>query len=223
MSRVSSISRAPLSRTAAYPSIASVTVGGRLRKQRATNGPDDAAAPPIAMRRVRTSLARCCIGVPTTREAERSPSGQSHGCRQYSSEHDPTPISWSACRYCSARALAAHGTLNIIEPRCEGGTAMPTIESSRRAFIKTMGVVAAAATCGRAASAKAEDYKPQDQKKLTPAAAQYQDRPKENESCASCPYFVLPGSCVLVEGEISANGWCPMYTTFSPLDRGAHA
>ena len=100
---------------------------------------------------------------------------------------------------------------------------MPTIESSRRAFIKTMGVVAAAATCGRAKAAKAEEYKPQDQKKLTQATAHYQDRPKENESCGSCPYFVLPGSCVLVEGEISANGWCPMYTTFSPLDRGAHA
>jgi len=118
--------------------------------------------------------------------------------------------------------LAGHGTLNIIEPRCERGTAMPTIGSSRRAFIKTMGVVAAAATSGRAEAAKAEEYKPQDQKKLTQTAARYQDRPKENESCASCPYFVLPGSCVLVEGEISANGWCPMYTTFSPLDRGAH-
>jgi hypothetical protein len=100
---------------------------------------------------------------------------------------------------------------------------MPTIESSRRALIKAMGVVAAAATCSHATSAKAEDYKPQDQKKLTPAAARYQDRPKENENCASCPYFVLPASCVLVEGAISANGWCPMYTTFSPLDRGAHA
>jgi hypothetical protein len=99
---------------------------------------------------------------------------------------------------------------------------MPTIESSRRTFIKTMGVAAAAATCGRATAAKAEDYKPQDQKKLTQAAARYQDGPKENENCASCPYFVLPGSCVLVEGEISANGWCPMYTTFSPHDRGAH-
>ena len=213
----------PIADTAGGPLIAAGSAAVRRRQQRATNGPDDAAAPPIAMRRVRTGLARCCIGVPTTREAERSPSGQSHGCRQYSSEHDPTPISWSACRYCSARALAAHGTLNIIELRCEGGTAMPTIESSRRAFIKTMGVVAAAATCGRAASAKAADYKPHDQKKLTPAAAQYQDRPKENESCASCPYFVLSESCVLVEGEISANGWCPMYTTFSPLDRGAHA
>ena len=99
---------------------------------------------------------------------------------------------------------------------------MSTIGSSRRAFIKTMGGAAAAATCGNAA-AKAEDYKPQDQKKLTPAAARYQDRPKENESCGSCPYFIFPGGCVLVEGEISAAGWCPMYTTFSPLDRGAHA
>lgn len=99
---------------------------------------------------------------------------------------------------------------------------MPTSESSRRAFIKTMGVVAAGATCG-AAAAKAQDYKPQGQKKLTQAAARYQDHPKGNESCAGCPYFVLPNSCVLVEGEISAAGWCPIYTTFSPLDRGGHA
>jgi hypothetical protein len=101
---------------------------------------------------------------------------------------------------------------------------MPTCGSSRRAFIKTMGVVAAA-TCGRAAAAKAQDYKPQEaqeQKKLTQAAARYQDQPKGNESCGSCPYFAFPKSCVVVEGEISATGWCPIFTTFSPLDRGAH-
>ena len=34
---------------------------------------------------------------------------------------------------------------------------------------------------------------------------------------------VLPKNCVLVEGEISPTGWCPIYTTFSPLDRGGHA
>ena len=99
---------------------------------------------------------------------------------------------------------------------------MPTSGSSRRAFIETMGVVAAA-TCGAAAAAKAQDYKPQDQKKLTQAAARYQDHPNGKESCATCPYFMLPNSCVLVEGEISAAGWCPIYTTFSPLDRGGHA
>ena len=101
-------------------------------------------------------------------------------------------------------------------------TAMPTSGSSRRAFIKTIGAVAVA-TCGRAAAAKAQDYKPQDQKKLTQAAARYQDHPKENQSCGNCPYFVFPNSCVVVEGEISAFGWCPMYTTFPPRDRGGHA
>src|SRR5579872_3654217 len=60
--------------------------------------------------------------------------------------------------------LACHGTLDIIEPT-SGRTTMPTSGSSRRAFIKTVGL-AAAATCGGAAAAKAQDYKPQEQKKL---------------------------------------------------------
>jgi len=92
---------------------------------------------------------------------------------------------------------------------------MPIFGSSRRAFIKTMGAAAAAATCGGAAAVKAQDFKPQDQKKLTQAAARYQDHPNGNEICGSCPYFVAPKSCVLVEGEISPTGWCPIYTTFS--------
>ena len=97
---------------------------------------------------------------------------------------------------------------------------MANSESSRRAFIKTM---ALAATCGGGVAAKAEDYKPQAQKKLTLAAARYQDHPQGNQSCGSCPYFASPNGCVLVEGEISPAGWCPIYTTFSPLDRGGHA
>jgi hypothetical protein len=101
-------------------------------------------------------------------------------------------------------------------------TAMPTSGSSRRAFIRTIGAIAAA-TCERPAAAKAQDYKPQDQKKLTQAAARYQVNPKENQSCGNCPYFAFPNSCVVVEGEISALGWCPMYTAFSPHDRGGHA
>jgi hypothetical protein len=92
---------------------------------------------------------------------------------------------------------------------------------SRRAAIRTIGAVAAA-TCGLAAAAKAQEYHPQDQLKLTKAAARYQDQPKDNQLCAGCPYFISPSSCVMVEGDISPNGWCPMFTTFSPLDRGAH-
>ena len=92
---------------------------------------------------------------------------------------------------------------------------------SRRAAFKTIGA-AAAATCGLAANGKAQEYKPQEQTKLTKAAAKYQDLPSGDELCAGCPYFILPGSCVVVEGEVSPTGWCPMFTTFSPLDRGAH-
>jgi hypothetical protein len=98
---------------------------------------------------------------------------------------------------------------------------MPTSESSRRGFIRTV-AVAAAATCGAGVAARAEEYKPQAQKKLTQTAARYQDHPKGAESCSSCPYFIVPNGCVAVEGDISPGGWCPIYTRFSPLDRGGH-
>lgn len=94
--------------------------------------------------------------------------------------------------------------------------------SSRREFIKTVGVAAAAAACGSTAAVKAQEYKPQEQKKLTQAAAKYQDHPNGNDGCGACPYFQFPKSCVLVEGDISPMGWCRMFTTFAPADRGAH-
>jgi hypothetical protein len=96
---------------------------------------------------------------------------------------------------------------------------MSTGPLSRRAAVRTIGA-AVAATCGLAA--KAQQYHPQDQTKLTQAAARYQDHPNADQVCAGCPYFISPSSCVMVEGQISPNGWCPMFTTFSPLDRGAH-
>ena len=67
---------------------------------------------------------------------------------------------------------------------------MPASGSSRRAFIKTMGAAAAAATCGSAASAKAQEYKPQEQKKLTQAAIGYQDHPKGNEVAFSLAIMI---------------------------------
>jgi hypothetical protein len=90
---------------------------------------------------------------------------------------------------------------------------------TRRAALQAIGC---AASCGAAAGARAQTYKPQAQTQISQAAAHYQSEPRGNESCGSCPYFIAPNKCVPVEGEISANGWCPMYTAFSPLDRGAH-
>ena len=93
---------------------------------------------------------------------------------------------------------------------------------SRRAAVVRIGAAAVGA-CGLASAARAQTYVPQKQKALTKLAAHYQDGPMKDESCGSCPYFILPKGCVTVEGDISANGWCPMYTRFSVFDRGAHA
>ena len=44
----------------------------------------------------------------------------------------------------------------------------------------------------------------------------YQDRPKAGKSCASCRQFsptaAGKGTCAVVEGEVSANGWCAAYS-----------
>ena len=44
----------------------------------------------------------------------------------------------------------------------------------------------------------------------------YQDRPKAGKSCASCRQFsptaAGKGTCAVVEGEISASGWCAAYS-----------
>ena len=93
--------------------------------------------------------------------------------------------------------------------------------TSRRAAIGAIGAAAAFA-CGLTRAARAQDYHPQAQTKLTQVAAHYQGGPRGDESCGSCPYFIAPKGCVAVEGDISPNGWCPIYTRFSPLDRGAH-
>jgi hypothetical protein len=99
---------------------------------------------------------------------------------------------------------------------------MPTTDKmSRRAAVSRI-AAATIATCGLSRQTSAQDYRPQDQAKLTKAAARYQDQPRSNQSCASCPYFVIPNGCAVVLGDVSPNGWCPMYTQFSPMDRGAH-
>ena len=44
----------------------------------------------------------------------------------------------------------------------------------------------------------------------------YQDRPKGSKSCASCRQFsptaAGKGTCSVVEGDISASGWCVAYS-----------
>lgn len=49
-------------------------------------------------------------------------------------------------------------------------------------------------------------------KKVSKAQAKYQDKPKDKQQCAVCSNFVAPNSCNLVEGKISPNGWCSLFT-----------
>lgn len=52
--------------------------------------------------------------------------------------------------------------------------------------------------------------------KISQAQAQYQDHPKADQKCANCANFLSPASCKLVEGKISANGWCVLWTRKQP-------
>lgn len=47
--------------------------------------------------------------------------------------------------------------------------------------------------------------------KVSQAQAQYQNHPKADQKCANCANFLAPASCKLVEGKISANGWCVLW------------
>ena len=44
----------------------------------------------------------------------------------------------------------------------------------------------------------------------------YQDKPKDGKSCATCRLFspseTNKGTCAVVDGEVSPNGWCMAYS-----------
>jgi hypothetical protein len=42
--------------------------------------------------------------------------------------------------------------------------------------------------------------------------ARYQTHPHGRERCGRCAHFVKPNGCELVEGRISARGWCTHFT-----------
>jgi secreted PhoX family phosphatase len=50
------------------------------------------------------------------------------------------------------------------------------------------------------------------QQKVAQSAAQYQASPKNGQQCSTCSHFQAPSSCEVVDGSISPNGWCALYT-----------
>lgn len=48
--------------------------------------------------------------------------------------------------------------------------------------------------------------------KMSKTQAKYQDKPKGDQSCAMCMNFIAATStCKLVEGQVSADGWCMLW------------
>ena len=48
--------------------------------------------------------------------------------------------------------------------------------------------------------------------KVSKAAVAYQDSPKGDQNCASCRLFTAPNACKQVEGDISPDGWCRIWS-----------
>jgi len=74
--------------------------------------------------------------------------------------------------------------------------------------------LAATAAIAMAGEASAADKTPQ-------KAVQYQDTPKGDAKCSGCKFFQpgtdakAKGKCQVVEGDISPDGWCAVYSAKS--------
>jgi hypothetical protein len=40
----------------------------------------------------------------------------------------------------------------------------------------------------------------------------YQEKPNNGQKCSECTFFQPPNACAVVDGNISPNGWCKLFT-----------
>jgi len=83
---------------------------------------------------------------------------------------------------------------------------------SRRRAIKGAASIGAAAALAGALESVAQQKPKAGLKKRSKEAVGYRDEPLEGRSCAKCVLYVGHGECVIVEGEVSPNGWCAQWT-----------
>jgi hypothetical protein len=50
------------------------------------------------------------------------------------------------------------------------------------------------------------------QAKVPQKTVAYQDKPQGDQRCDGCTNFQPPNACKLVEGQISPQGWCSLFT-----------
>jgi hypothetical protein len=50
------------------------------------------------------------------------------------------------------------------------------------------------------------------QGKVAQTAVAYQDKPKGTQRCDGCSLFQAPNACKVVDGAISPQGWCSLFS-----------
>ncbi len=80
---------------------------------------------------------------------------------------------------------------------------MSTHNQSRRIVLRSLLATGCALCLPRLSTAQTG--------KMSKAQAQYQDQSKGDQKCGNCMYFSAPNSCMVVEGNISPDGWCKLW------------
>jgi hypothetical protein len=80
---------------------------------------------------------------------------------------------------------------------------------SRRKVLLSMGWAAALAGGGLIFDGRERVHA---QQKISKELAKYQDSPNDGHKCSECTFFEPPKSCKAVEGDISPDGWCQLWT-----------
>ena len=83
---------------------------------------------------------------------------------------------------------------------------------SRRRALKGAASIGGAVVLATALESAAQQKPKAGLKKRSKEAVGYRDEPLEGRSCAKCVLYVGHGECVIVEGEVSPNGWCVQWT-----------
>jgi hypothetical protein len=81
----------------------------------------------------------------------------------------------------------------------------PTVYCRRRLLLSAAAAVGAA-TAGGIGSAEAA-------LKVSASAAGYQDHPNGDQQCSKCAHFLPPSTCKMVDGAISPNGYCRLFSS----------
>jgi High potential iron-sulfur protein len=84
------------------------------------------------------------------------------------------------------------------------------MKASRRIMLKNAAIVAGFSVAPWAVRPAAA------QQKAAKPAMQYQEQPKNGQKCSECLQFIpgqqgANGTCKVVEGPISPNGWCAAF------------